>query len=100
VRDLRLFYRKTSIIGFSNWIEVQVIGNTRKTKSLIARNHKGMIMFRFKPVKTDAIRVLVLDTNDSKEAGKGILREGTVRLIEIAAYGFEKKPAALELSKM
>jgi hypothetical protein len=100
VRDLRLFYRKTSAIGFSNWIEVQVIGNTRKTKSLIACNNKGMLMFRFKPVKTDAIRVLVLDTNDAKDIGKGTLREGTVRLIEIAAYGYEKKPAVPELSKM
>jgi hypothetical protein len=57
-------------------------------------------MFRFQPVKTDSIRVLVLDTNNSKEAGKGTLREGTVRLIEIAVYGLEKKPVVPELSKM
>ncbi|MBM3238408.1 hypothetical protein FJZ31_19115 [Candidatus Poribacteria bacterium] len=100
VRELRLFYRKISAIGLSNWVEVQVIGNTKKTKSLIAGNNKGAIMFRFQPVKTDSIRVLVLDTNDAKEAGKGTLREGTVRLIEIAVYGFEKKPVVPELSKM
>jgi len=100
VRELRLFYRKTSAIGISNWVEVQVIGNTQKTKSLIAGNNKGVIMFRFQPVKTDSIRVLVLDTNDAKEAGKGTLREGTVRLIEIAVYGLEKKPVVPELSKM
>ena len=100
VRELKLFYRKTSAIGISNWVEVQVIGNTKKTKSLIAHNNKGVIMFRFQPVKTDEIRILVLDTNDSKEVGKGTLKEGIVRLIEIAVYGFEKKPVAIELSKM
>jgi hypothetical protein len=42
VRELRLFYRKTSAIGISNWVEVQVIGNTKKTKSLIAGNNKGV----------------------------------------------------------
>jgi hypothetical protein len=100
VRELRLFYRKTSAIGLSTWVEVQAIGNTKKTKSLIAGNNKGVITFRFQPVKTDSIRVLVLDTNDSKETGKGTLREGTVRLIEIAVYGLEKKPVVPELSKM
>ena len=100
VRDLRLFYRKTATLGLSNWIEVQIIGNTRKAKSLIAHNNKGVIMFNFKPVKTDAIRVLVLDTNDVKEGGNGTFRGGTVRLLEVAVYGFEKKPETPQLSKM
>jgi hypothetical protein len=100
VRELRLFYRKTSTVGLSNWVEVQLIGKSRKAKSLIAQNNKGMITFRFIPVKTDSIRLLVLDTNDVKEGGNGTFREGTVRLIEVAVYGFEKKMVAPELSKM
>ena len=100
VRELRLFYRKISAIGFTNWIEVQVIGNNRKAKSLIANNNKNVITFRFKPVKTDSIRLLVLDTNDAKEGGNGTLKEGAVRLLEVAVYGYEKKPVAPQLSKM
>lgn len=86
-------------MGLSNWVEAQVIGKSRKAKSLITHNNKGMITFRFRPVKTDSIRLLVLDTNDVKEGGNGTFKAGTVRLIEIAAYGFEKKPVAPELSK-
>jgi hypothetical protein len=100
VRELRLFYRETSTIGFTNWVEVQLIGNSRKAKSLIANNNKGVIMLRFQPVETDEIRILVLDTNDAKDAGNGTLKEGTVRLIEVAVYGLEKKPVVPELSKM
>lgn len=100
VSDLRLFYRKSSSLGFSNWVEAQVIGNTTKKKSLMECNKKGIITFRIKPVKTDAIRIMIIGANDSQNTRQGSLIEGCVRLVEIEAYGFEKKPIISELASM
>ena len=73
-----------------------MIGRTAKNKSLIADNRSGVIKFRIKPVTTDGIRLLILDTNDSKWAGGKCT--GMVRFVEIEAYGLEKKPRQ-ELAK-
>lgn len=56
----------------------------------------GKIVFRFKPVKTSKIRVAVLWSNDaerSRTSGRQRSTQGTARLIEIEAYGFEKVTA-------
>jgi len=91
VRELRLFYRiENTASKMSSWREAQLIGGTAKNKSLIADNRSSVIKFRVKPVTTDGIRLLVLDTNDSKQVGRTCT--GAVRLVEIEAYGLEKKP--------
>jgi ketosteroid isomerase-like protein len=59
----------------------------------IRGNTEGKIVFRFKPVSTSKIRLLVLWTNDSEKykVGTEEYRRGAVRLIEIEVFGYEKK---------
>lgn len=59
----------------------------------IRRNTEGKIVFRFKPVSTSKIRLLVLWTNDSEKYKLGTeeYRRGAVRLTEIEVFGYEKK---------
>ena len=73
----------------SNWREAQLMSGTSKNKSLVAGNRNGVIKFRIKPVTTDGIRLLIQGTNDSKLVGRTY--NGMVRLVEIEAYGLEKK---------
>ena len=60
---------------------------------------KGKLSVRFKPVRTEKVRLAVLWTNDSKKHPRERLRrneivEGIVRLVELEVYGFEKKEGA------
>jgi hypothetical protein len=59
----------------------------------IRRNTEGKIVFRFKPVSTSKIRLLVLWTNDAQKYKLGTeeYRRGAVRLIEVEVFGYEKK---------
>jgi len=67
----------------------------QKDNSIIG-NVNQKITFRFKPVKTDKVRVVIRWTNDAKKYKLGFYRnivraEGTIRLTEIEIYGTEKK---------
>lgn len=75
----------------------------RKTKypGRIDNNHEGIIDFRFKPVKTQAIKICIYDTNDSRKITANrweAHKVGVVRLIEIEAYGTEKKDGVVSSS--
>lgn len=77
VRDLAVEYRKGG-----KWIPC-IPGRVRN-------NRRGRIIIRFAPVMTDAIRLLIYDTNDSQRIwGRyGVqCHYGVIRLIEIEAYG-------------
>ena len=82
--------------GFSNWIEVQRVGQTSKVRSLICDNRRGVLRFHFHPVHAESIRLLVLATNDAQQVGR--TKTGVVRLTEIEAYGFEKEAGQVALS--
>jgi ketosteroid isomerase-like protein len=92
VSDLLLQYWAES--GRS-WFNVDRYGKAVGQKhDSILNNKSGRIVFRFKPVKTDKIRLAIRWTNDTEmyKAGLGShYAKGTVRLTEIEVYGFEKK---------
>lgn len=63
----------------------------------ISDNIAQKIVFRFQPVKTDQVRVIIRWTNDAEKEKLAYYRNrdhvtGTVRLTEIEIYGTEKKP--------
>jgi len=84
--------------------------NVDRYGKVIGQQHDGIrdiragnISIRFKPVKTEKVRLAVLWTNDSKKLPRERLRrheivEGTVRLVEVEVYGFEKKEDAYAIA--
>ena len=85
------------------WVPVDLVGRQTKYRGRIEGNRDGVINFIFQSAKTRAIKLLVGDTNDAititSDSSRRI-RKGTVRLIEIEAYGSEKiatPPAADDL---
>jgi hypothetical protein len=78
------------LAGGDIWFPVERVGVRRRTnEGRIQNNQEGIIDFRFKPIKTRAIKLLVYDTNDSNS--DRLLIRGVVRLVEIEAYGSEKE---------
>ena len=76
------------------WQVVPRLGKGKGQQFDSIRNiNTGKIGFRFKPVKTSKVRLAVLWTNDTvKESGNYWPNyvTGTIRLIEMEVYGFEK----------
>jgi len=62
----------------------------------ITGNEEKKISFRFEPVETDKVRVVIRWTNDAEKEKIGFSDRlhvtGNVRLTELEIYGFEKKP--------
>lgn len=80
------------------WHPVELLSKNKVSQKFpgrIQQNKKGKIVFRFKPVTTQAIRVVIYDTNDSVLAGNRGYgygtqdRKGIIRLQEIEVYGTE-----------
>lgn len=70
-----------------------------KRDGRIRQNKKGKIVFEFRPVLTEAIRIVIFDTNDSVISHEGSSgygyyytpeRKGIVRLMEVEVYGPQK----------
>lgn len=62
----------------------------------ITGNVNQKIVFRFEPVETDKVRVVIRWTNDAEKYKLGFYRnivraKGTIRLTELEIYGTEKK---------
>jgi hypothetical protein len=75
------------------WAPVELEGIKMKYPARIQDNKKGIINFRFKPIKTKAIKLFICDTNDSIEKLRDQYsrdKNGVIRLIEIEDYGTEK----------
>lgn len=80
-------------VGLNAWAPVELEGIKTKYPARIQDNKKGIINFRFKPIKTKAIKLFICDTNDSIEKLRDQYsrdKNGVIRLIEIEAYGTEK----------
>jgi hypothetical protein len=80
-------------VGMNAWAPVELEGIKTKYPARIQDNKKGIINFRFKPIKTKAIKLFICDTNDSADKSRDRYtrdKEGIIRLIEIEAYGTEK----------
>jgi len=81
VRDLAVEYRLKDG-SEERWVPV--------SSGKVRNNKEGIIILRFTPVVTDAIKLLIYDTNDSQKIwGRyGVwCHYGVIRLIEIEAYG-------------
>ncbi|MCH8292325.1 hypothetical protein IH992_14620 [Candidatus Poribacteria bacterium] len=91
IRDLWLQY----VLETGEWMTVERTDKTKKhNKNIIYENRLGRIVFNFKPVTTDKIRLAILSTSDMKRLSgysSSYYRtqqvEGTIRLLEIEAYG-------------
>ena len=84
------------------WQVVQRFGKGKGQQFDSIRDiNTGKVVFRFKPVKTSKVRLAVLWTNDAeKEPGNWPkYAEGTIRLIELEVYGFEKMKGEIPVSK-
>ncbi|HIE29728.1 TPA: hypothetical protein EYP66_20865 [Candidatus Poribacteria bacterium] len=108
VNHLRLQYWTPQAKG---WQNVERFGKGKGQQFDSIRDIRtGKITFRFKPVRTSKIRLVILWTNDSKRYKFGYFRyaRGTIRLVEVEIYGTESKEEAgaiasadeLELSQL
>lgn len=91
VKHLRLQYWSLKAKG---WHNVERFGKSVGQQFDSIRDIKtGKITFRFQPVRTTKLRLVVLWTNDGERHRRGYFNyaEGTVRLIEVEIYGSEKK---------
>ncbi|HGJ66759.1 TPA: hypothetical protein ENS27_15460 [bacterium] len=80
-------------VGLNAWAPVELIGLTTKYPARIQENKKGIINFRFKPIKTKSIKLFICDTNDSIDTMRDRytrIKNGFIRLIEIEAYGTDR----------
>lgn len=93
VRDVAVQYWE---MRAESWQNIDRYGKEIGQKDdSITGNVKQKIIFRFEPVKTGKVRVVIRWTNDAEKYEVGFNREqakGTIRLTEIKIYGFEKKP--------
>ena len=75
------------------WATVERLGKGMgQTTNAIHGNESGVITFRFDPVEASRMRLVVRWTNDSRERRRGryMHTKGTIRLVEIEIYGYEK----------
>jgi len=89
VKELSLRYLTENDV----WPLVDLENNRGKYPGRIQNNHEGVIKFRFKPIRTQAIKLCIHDTNDSLRVfGESYhySKAGAIRLVEIEAYGTEK----------
>jgi len=89
-----------------SWRDADILGKSKGQQFAGIRNIKtGKVSLRFKPVRTEKIRLAILWTNDSKKYQLPLLgswneaAEGTIRLVEVEVYGSEKKKDTEFLSK-
>ena len=91
VNYLRLQYWHPQAKG---WQNVERFGKGKGQQFDSIRDIKtGKITFRFKPIRTSKLRLIILWTNDSERYKLGYFQyaRGTIRLVEVAIYGTESK---------
>jgi len=94
VSDVQLQYW-THVVD--SWKVVERFGKGKGQAGNSIRNSKSrVITFRFQPVKTSKLRLIIRWTNDSRQYNRGnyTYSSGTIRLLEIEAYGYEKDEQA------
>lgn len=91
VRDLTLQYWNDIV---NSWAAVDRVGKGKgQISNAIRNNESGVVKFRFQPVETLRMRLIVRWTNDSRKYQRGnyMHTNGTVRLIEVEIYGYESE---------
>jgi len=75
------------------WPIVELENSQGRYPGRIQNNREGVIKFRFKSVRTSAIKLCIYDTNDNFKLSEDRYhsdKRGVIRLVEIEAYGTEK----------
>ena len=83
------------------WPIVELENKQGRYPGRIQNNREGVIKFRFKSVRTSAIKLCIYDTNDNFKIYNGRYnsnQRGVIRLVEIEAYGIEKADIAISSS--
>jgi ketosteroid isomerase-like protein len=91
VRDLALQYWNDVV---SSWASVDRVGKGMgQTGNAIHNNESGVVTYRFQPVETPKMRLIIRWTNDSREYKRGYYMHtsGTIRLTEVEIYGYESE---------
>lgn len=99
VSDLTLQYWSDSA---KSWALVERIGKGKgQASNYIQDNKSGVISFRFQPVQTRRMRLIIRWTNDSKSIRRGYYQftTGVIRLAEIEIYGYERDESAIVEAK-
>ncbi|MGQ9608658.1 MAG: hypothetical protein ACUVWN_05120 [bacterium] len=99
VSDLSLQYWSESA---KSWALVERIGKVKgQAGNSIQDNKSGIIAFRFNPVQTKRMRLIIRWTNDSKSVRRGYYQftTGVIRLAEIEIYGYERDESAIVQAK-
>ena len=93
VSDLMLQFWSGSA---NSWVTVERFGKGKgQTRDTVKDNKKGVLTLRFQPVETTQMRLVIRWTNDSDSYRRGDYEyaKGTVRLVEVEIYGYEKEKA-------
>lgn len=96
VSDLMLQYWSTPV---NSWAVVERLGKGKgQAGNAIHDSKSGVIALRFQPVETSRMRLVIRWTNDSKRYTRGYYTytNGTIRLVEIEIYGYERTEASKE----
>jgi hypothetical protein len=96
VSDLMLQYWSRQV---NSWAVVERLGKgIGQAGNVIHDNKSGVITVRFQPVETSRMRLVIRWTNDSKRYTRGYYTysNGTIRLVEIEIYGYERTEVSEE----
>ncbi|MBD3184674.1 hypothetical protein GF312_20505 [Candidatus Poribacteria bacterium] len=91
VSDMLLQYWSEDV---SSWLVVDRVGKEiGQTGNAIHDNKNAVVTFRFQPVNTPKLRLVIRWTNDSETYRRGYYNHstGTIRLLEVEVYGYERK---------
>ncbi|MBM3238700.1 hypothetical protein FJZ31_20600 [Candidatus Poribacteria bacterium] len=91
VNHIRLQYWTPQAKG---WQNVKRFGKGKGQQFDSIRDiETGKVIFRFEPVRTSKLRLVILWTNDSERYKLGYFQyaRGTIRLVEVEIYGLEKR---------
>lgn len=91
VSDLLVQYWSEKV---NSWLTAERLGKNKDQQGNTIQNNKsGVINLRFQPVETKKLRFVVRWTNDSNRYTRGYYTysSGTVRIVEIEVYGYQKE---------
>ena len=97
VRDLKVQHQFETASKDMIWVDVERHGTGIAEDDGVEGNVDAVVNFRFKPVDTQRIRVLISGTNDLARVEGGRTMAGLIRLTEIEVYGIGKHEGRDEL---